>query len=70
MKLKKIINDVEGYFQPKTSLNDNYYNLLEKKTMQWQAELMRRFSIDGLFLSLLDRSRKMSINSLRGERFE
>lgn len=38
----------EGHIQPKIPLNDNYYDLLEKKTMQWQADLMKRFKIDGL----------------------
>ncbi len=34
--------------QPRIPLNDNYYNLLDKRTMEWQAELMKRFEIDGI----------------------
>lgn len=38
----------EGHYQPHEPLNDNYYNLLKKETMQWQAELMHKYSIDGM----------------------
>lgn len=34
--------------QPNVPLNDNYYNLLDKKTMQWQASLMHKYGIDGM----------------------
>ncbi len=37
----------DGHIQPRHPLNNNYYNLLEKKTMKWQAELMKKFGIDG-----------------------
>lgn len=36
-----------GHIQPRIPLNDNYYNLMEKKTMQWQAELARKYGIYG-----------------------
>lgn len=38
----------EGHYQPHTPLNENYYNLLEKETMQWQANLMQEYGIDGV----------------------
>ena len=37
-----------GHYQPHEPWNDNYYNLLEKETMQWQAELMHKYNIDGM----------------------
>ena len=36
-----------GHVQPKEPLNDNYYDLLEKETMQWQADLMHKYGIFG-----------------------
>ncbi len=38
----------EGHNQPRVPLNDNYYDLLEKNTMQWQADLMHEYGIDGM----------------------
>lgn len=38
----------ESHGQPRIPLNQNYYNLLEKETMLWQAELMHQYGIDGL----------------------
>lgn len=38
----------EGHYQPHEPWNDNYYNLLEKRTMQWQADLMHKYGIDGM----------------------
>ena len=37
----------EGHMQPIKPLNDNYYNLLDKDTMEWQASLMKKYGIDG-----------------------
>ena len=37
---------VENQYQPRVPLNNNYYNLLEKKTMMWQAGLMKQYGID------------------------
>lgn len=37
----------EGHVQPKMPLSGNYYDLLEKKTMMWQADLMKQYGIDG-----------------------
>lgn len=33
--------------QPKVPLNGNYYDLSEKKNIEWQAELAAKFGIDG-----------------------
>ncbi len=38
----------EGHNQPRIPLNENYYDLLEHKTMAWQAELMHKYHIDGM----------------------
>jgi len=37
----------EGHYQPHVPLNGNYYDLMKKSTMEWQAELMRRYGVDG-----------------------
>lgn len=37
----------EGHNQPIKPLNDNYYDLMEKETMEWQSSLMKRYGIDG-----------------------
>lgn len=37
----------EGHKQPKEPLNNNYYDLLDKSTMQWQVALMKKYGIDG-----------------------
>ena len=37
----------EGHRQPVVPLNNNYYNLLEKEVMLWQADLMKHYGIDG-----------------------
>lgn len=36
-----------GHNQPREPLNDNYYDLMEKETMEWQAELATRYGIYG-----------------------
>lgn len=38
----------EGHQQPRVPLGDNYYNLMMKDTMVWQAKLAKKYSIDGL----------------------
>ncbi|MBD5550029.1 MAG: hypothetical protein HDQ96_02460 [Lachnospiraceae bacterium] len=38
----------EGHAQPKTPLHENYYNLLEKSTMQQQSKLMQEYKVDGM----------------------
>lgn len=37
----------EGHKQPKHPLNGNKYNLLDKNTMIWQANLMKKYGING-----------------------
>ncbi len=36
----------EGHYQPRKPLNDNYYDLMDKSTMEWQAELMQKYGVD------------------------
>lgn len=36
-----------GHRQPVIPLNNNYYNLLERPVMEWQAKLMKKYGIDG-----------------------
>lgn len=36
-----------GHKQPREPLNDNYYNLLDKSTVQWQTDLLNKYKIDG-----------------------
>lgn len=38
----------EGHYQPHVPLNENYYDLLDKQTMEWQADLMHQYGIDGM----------------------
>ena len=38
----------EGHQQPNVPLNGNYYNLLEKDTLEWQASLMHKYGIYGM----------------------
>lgn len=35
------------HYQPHVPLNNNYYDLLNKKTMKWQADLMKQYEVDG-----------------------
>lgn len=37
----------DGHYQPHIPLNNNYYNLLEKDTMEWQAELAKKANVYG-----------------------
>ncbi|WAJ24098.1 glycoside hydrolase family 99-like domain-containing protein [Lacrimispora xylanolytica] len=37
----------EGHYQPREPLNNNYYNLLQKRTMEWQAGLASKYGLDG-----------------------
>jgi hypothetical protein len=36
-----------GHNQPRKPFQDNYYNLLDKETMKWQAELAKKYEIGG-----------------------
>ena len=46
--VKKAQKLYRGHRQPKVPLNNNYYNLLDKKTVTWQTELMHEYKVDGL----------------------
>ena len=37
----------DEHYQPHTPLNLNYYNLLDKNVLQWQASLAKKYLIDG-----------------------
>lgn len=37
----------ETHYQPKEPFNDNYYNLLDKKTRLWQADLAKKYDVYG-----------------------
>ena len=36
------------HYQPRIPQNYNYYDLLDKDTMLWQAALMKKYSVDGM----------------------
>jgi len=38
----------DGHIQPLHPKNNNYYNLLDKKTVEWQTQLMKEYGIDGM----------------------
>ena len=38
----------ENQYQPRIPLNNNYYNLMEKDTMNWQSYLMKKYNIYGM----------------------
>lgn len=38
---------IEGHQQPKEPLDDYYYNLLDKSTMKWQADLANKYGVYG-----------------------
>ncbi len=37
----------EGHTQPRIPLKQNYYNLLSRKTMEWQSKLMQEYGVSG-----------------------
>ena len=37
-----------GHEQPQVPLNDNYYNLLKRETVEWQTKLMHEYHLDGM----------------------
>jgi hypothetical protein len=45
---KKAQSLFDGHIQPHIPLHENYYNLLDKRTMQWQADLMKSYGVDGM----------------------
>lgn len=52
--VKRAVPLFSGHNQPRIPLNNNYYNLLDKKTLIWQAGLANQYKIGAMwFLSLL-----------------
>lgn len=46
--VKKGMPLFEGHYQPHIPLKNNYYDLLQKDTMVWQAELMKKYQVYGM----------------------
>lgn len=46
--VKKAVPLFDGHVQPKHPLNNNYYNLLDKETVEWQTSLLHQYHVDGL----------------------
>ena len=46
--VKKAEKLKEDHYQPHIPLNNNYYDLLQKETMQWQTELMKKYKVYGM----------------------
>lgn len=38
----------QGHYQPHVPLHKNYYDLLNKDTMAWQAQLMKKYNVYGM----------------------
>lgn len=38
----------ENHYQPRTPLNNNYYDLMQKDTMKWQTYLMKKYDVYGM----------------------
>ncbi len=38
----------DGHHQPRIPLGENYYDLMDKKVMKWQADCMQHYGIDGM----------------------
>lgn len=45
---KKAEKLYEGHYQPHIPLNCNYYDLMQKETMQWQLDLMKKYNVYGM----------------------
>ena len=45
--VKKAKPIFEGHQQPKVPLNNNYYNLLDDNVKVWQADLAKKYGVDG-----------------------
>ncbi len=46
--VKKADQLFDGHDQPRVPLNEFYYNLLDKSTMEWQANLMHKYHVFGM----------------------
>ena len=38
----------KGHIQPLHPLNDNYYDLMDKRTVEWQTRLMKEYGLTGM----------------------
>lgn len=47
VNVKKANPLFEGHYQPRTPLNNNYYNLLDNSVKAWQIELAKKYGIYG-----------------------
>ena len=45
--VKKCEPQFEGHDQPRIPLNNNYYDLSNYKTIEWQAQLAKKYLVDG-----------------------
>lgn len=45
--VKKAVPLFDGHYQPREPLGDNYYNLLNVETMEWQVSLAKKYGIYG-----------------------
>lgn len=45
--VKRATSMFNGHVQPQVPLHNNYYNLLNKSTMQWQTKLLKQYNING-----------------------
>ena len=48
INVKKGHSLYKGHLQPKHPLNDNYYNLMDKQTVEWQTSLMHEYGLYGM----------------------
>lgn len=48
VNVKKAQSLFKGHYQPKIPLDENYYDLSQVETLEWQAKLMHEYKIDGL----------------------
>ncbi|WP_313070487.1 glycoside hydrolase family 99-like domain-containing protein [Lacrimispora sp.] len=46
--VKKAEKLYDGHYQPRIPLNNNYYDLMQKDTMKWQAYLMNKYDVYGM----------------------
>lgn len=47
-KVKEAIPLFAGHSQPKVPIDNNYYNLLDRETVEWHTRLLRKYHVDGL----------------------
>ena len=51
-----------GHNQPRTPLNNNYYDLSDITTIKWQAEIARRYCVDGFCIYHYFSNGKLQMN--------